>query len=152
MPAMTYAPIPPPAPKANRTTRIVLIVIAIVLAVCCLCGLGGGLWLYRTYDDNAKPARDATTAYIDDIRAGDYPGAYGRLCEKVRRSTTQEEFIRIQSVQLKIRSYEVSGTNVSNYNGRVGAAVTVRMVQETGAQLTQTFPLVKESGEWRVCQ
>lgn len=149
---MTYEPMLAPTPKPNRTTRTVLIVIAVVLGVCCLCGLGGGFWLYRTYDNTAGPARDATTAYVDDVRAGNYQGAYGRLCEEVRDATTREEYTRIQSAQLKIRSYEISGVSVSNFNGQVRATVTVRMVQETGAEFSQTFPLVKEGGEWHVCQ
>jgi hypothetical protein len=32
------------------------------------------------------------------------------------------------------------------------AYVTTRMTQEeTGAEFTQTFPLVKEDGQWRIC-
>jgi hypothetical protein len=138
--------------KPSRTTRTVLIIVAVVLAVCCLGGLGGGFWLYRTYNDNAGPARNATVAYIDDVRAGNYQGAYGRLCKEVRDGTSQEEYIRIQSAQLKIKSYEIEGVSISSYNGRVRATVTVRMVQETGANLSQTIPLLKEDGEWRVCQ
>jgi len=70
----------------------------------------------------------------------------------VRAGTSPEEYIRIQSAQLKIRSYEINGVSVSNFNGRVSAAVNVRMVQITGAVFAQTFPLVKENGEWRICQ
>ncbi|MCX4388196.1 DUF4878 domain-containing protein [Micromonospora peucetia] len=149
---MTYQPMPVPTPKPNRTLRTVLIVVAAVVALCCLGGLGGGFWLYRTYDNAAGPAREATAAYLDDVRAGDYQAAYGRLCERVREVTTPEEFTRVQSAQEKIRSYKFTGTSVSNNNGRVRGNVTVRIVKETGAELTQSVPLVKESGEWRVCQ
>ena len=149
---MTYEPMLVPPPKPNRTTRTVLIVIAAVLAVCCLGGACGGFWLYRTYTNNAGPARDATVAYLDDVLAGDYQGAYGQLCEEVRDATTQEEYTRIQSAQLKVRSYEIDGVFVSNTNGRVSATVTVQMIQETGARFTHTFTLVKESGDWHPCQ
>jgi hypothetical protein len=138
--------------EARRTRRTVLIIVAVVLAVCSLGGLAGGFWLYRTYQDAAGPARSATVAYIDDVRAGNYQSAYGRLCTSVRESTPREEYIRIQSAQLKIESYEVEGVSVSSYNGRVSATVTVRLAQETGAELSQTFPLLKEDGEWRICQ
>lgn len=84
--------------------------------------------------------------------AGRYESAYGRMCERTRNSVTQEEFVRIQSAQLKVTDYEVGGVTVSNFNGRVQATVTVQMTQETGAAFTQTFPLTKEDGEWRVCQ
>ena len=78
--------------EARRTTRPLLIIIAAVLAVCCLGGLGGGFWLYRTFQDAAGPARSATAAYIDDVRAGNYQSAYGRLCKQARDSTSQEEY------------------------------------------------------------
>ncbi|MEU6073633.1 DUF4878 domain-containing protein [Micromonospora sp. NPDC047074] len=148
---MTYQPMPAPAPKSGRTTRTILIVVAVVLAVCCAGGVGGGFWLYRTYDSAAEPARDATSAYLDDVRAGNYQAAYGRLCASTRDVTTPEEFTRVQSAQAKITSYTFSGTNVSNHNGQVRGVVTVRIVQETGAEVTWSIPLVKEGGEWRVC-
>jgi hypothetical protein len=140
------------APKSNRTTRVVLIIVAAVLAACCLGGLGGGFWLYRTYTDNAGPVRNAAVAYIDDVQAGNYHSAYGRLCKEVRDHRSQEEYVRVQSAQLKIKSYEIQGVSISSHNGRVSAAVTVRMVQETGAVFSQTIPMLKENGEWHVCQ
>ncbi|MFY1614804.1 hypothetical protein [Micromonospora sp. WMMD736] len=123
---MTYEPIMVPA-SPPRTARRVLLVLAGLLAVCCVVG--------------------------DDVRAGDYPGAYGRLCERVRTAMTQEDFSRVQAAQLEISSYEITGVYVNNYNGRLTATATVTMVQEsTGAQATQTMGLVKEDDEWRVCQ
>ncbi|MCW6004811.1 DUF4878 domain-containing protein [Micromonospora sp. CPCC 205371] len=139
-------------PLKPRTGRTVLIVIAIVVAACCLCGGVIGLWAYNGYRDSAGPAREATTAFVDDVLAGRYESAYGRMCERARNSITQEEFTRIQSAQLKVTGYEISGVTVSTFNGRTQAAVTAQMTQETGAAFTQTFPLIKEDGEWRVCQ
>lgn len=139
-------------PLKRRTGRTVLIVLAIVLAACCLCGGGIGLWAYNGYRDSAGPAREATTAFVEDVIAGRYESAYGRMCERTRKSVTREEFIRIQSAQLKVTDYEIGGVTVSNFNGRVQATVTVQMTQETGAAFTQTFPLTKEDGEWHVCQ
>ncbi|MEW2146841.1 hypothetical protein AB0869_28935 [Micromonospora vinacea] len=47
----------------------------------------------------------------------------------------------------------ITGVNVNNYNGRVTGIVTVQMVQQaTGASFTQGMALVKEDGQWRVCQ
>jgi hypothetical protein len=107
--------------------------------------------LYRTYQAASGPASDSVRGYIDDVRAGDYPGAYGRLCEKSRTATTLQEYTRIQAAQLKITSYEIVGVHVTNSNGRVSAVVTTTMVQETGLNFVQTFRLVKEDGNWRVC-
>ncbi|WP_030490305.1 DUF4878 domain-containing protein [Micromonospora chokoriensis] len=150
---MTYEPIMVPSPKPHRTIRTVLIVVSALLAVCCVVGAGVGLWLYRTVKDAVEPARAAATAYLDDVQAGNYPGAYGRLCDRVRDTMTQEDFTRIQAAQLKISSYEITGVNVNNYNGRVTGTAQVEAVQEaTGARFTQGMALVKEGGQWRVCQ
>ncbi|MGW3788677.1 Rv0361 family membrane protein [Micromonospora chokoriensis] len=150
---MTYEPMMVARQKPNRTTRTVLIVVAAVLVVCCAVGACGGFWFYRSVKEAVEPARAATVAFLDDVQAGNYPGAYGRLCDEVRETMTLEEFARIQGAQLKVRSYEIVGVNVSNYNGRVTATATVEAVQEaTGAQFTQGMRLVKENGEWRVCQ
>ncbi|MEW1589322.1 hypothetical protein AB0283_28190 [Micromonospora vinacea] len=150
---MTYAPMMVPGPRPNRTLRTVLIVVGALLAVCCVVGTCVGLWLYRSVKDSVEPVRAATTAFIDDVQAGNYPGAYGRLCDRVRDTMTQEDFARVQAAQLKISSYEITGVNVNNYNGRVTGTVTVQMVQQaTGASFTQGMALVREDGQWRVCQ
>jgi hypothetical protein len=81
----------------------------VVLALCCLGGAGGDFWIYRTYTDNAGPARDATAGYLDAVLAGDYPRAYGQLRNRVRSATTQEAYTRIQSAQLKITGYKIDG-------------------------------------------
>ncbi|MGW0434948.1 Rv0361 family membrane protein [Micromonospora sp. NPDC003197] len=150
--AYQQPPPPPPASKSGNTTRIVLIVVAVVLVLCCL---GAGLFgyvFYRTVQDATGPARDATTGYLDDLRERDYPGAYGRLCTQVRADMTAEEFARRQSAQPTITSYKIVGLNVTNNNGRVTGTTTVRLTQEPGATSTQVFPLVKEDGQWRICQ
>ncbi|WP_173062547.1 Rv0361 family membrane protein [Phytohabitans houttuyneae] len=149
---MTYEPIFTPAPKPRRTARTVLIVVGAVLAVCCVGGAVGGFALFRSVSNAIEPARDAATSYVDDVRAGDYPSAYGRLCQEVRDTTTLEDFTRAMSAGPRIQSYEINGVNVSNFNGRSTATVTARMTQDSGATLIQVFPLVKEDGEWRVCQ
>jgi len=150
--AMAYEPIMVPPPKRRSTLRVVLIVVAAVLSVCCLGGVIGGVYLYRTYQDSAGPAREETTAYIDEVLAGNYEAAYGRLCAKVRDVTSQADFARVQAAQPKMTSYEISTVAVSNFNGRVTATVTVQMTQETGAPYVHILPLVKEDGQWRVCQ
>ncbi|MFE9918013.1 hypothetical protein ACFYPG_22910 [Micromonospora sp. NPDC005553] len=150
---MTYEPTMVPGPRPNRTLRTVLIVVGALLAVCCVIGTCVALWLYRSVKDTVEPVRGAATAYLDDVQAGNYAGAYGRLCDRVRDTMPQEDFARIQSAQLTISSYEITGVNVNNYNGRVTGTVQVEAVQAaTGARFTQGVALVKEDGEWRVCQ
>ena len=67
---MSYTPPPQAAQRPRRTLPTVLIVVGIVLAVCCVGGIAGGFWLYRTVQDSAGPAEDATKVYIDDVLKG----------------------------------------------------------------------------------
>ncbi|MFB9234651.1 hypothetical protein ACFFWC_03740 [Plantactinospora siamensis] len=151
---MQYEPMPAasdPVRKPKRTTRTVLIVIAAVLVVCCLGGVGGGFLVYRSYSTAAGPARDVATRYMQNIRLGDYQGAYELLCQRAQDTTTPEQFIRIQSAQPKIATYEISGTSVVSRAGEVSADVTFSVEQQVGAKGELTIHLLKEDGEWRVC-
>ncbi|MEW2429627.1 hypothetical protein AB0877_16580 [Micromonospora sp. NPDC047644] len=99
------------------------------------------------------PGHDVRADNGSRPEAGNYAGAYGRLCDRAHDTMPQEDFVRIQSAQLKISSYEITGVNVSNHNGRVTGTVQVETVQAvTGARFTQGVALVKENGDWRVCQ
>ncbi|GAB3154404.1 hypothetical protein GCM10027290_48840 [Micromonospora sonneratiae] len=149
---MTYQPMPAPPPKKSKTLRTVLIVVAVVLTLCCVGGGIGGFFLYRTVQDATGPARDATTGYVDDLGSGNYPGAYGRLCNRMRSEMTADEFARMQSIQPRVASYKITGLSVNNTNGRVTGTATVRLTQDGGATVIQVLPLVKEDGEWRICQ
>lgn len=42
--------------------------------------------------------------------------------------------------------------NVTTVNGRTTAPATVSLTRQTGATVTQIFPLVKEDDGWHVCQ
>ncbi|MBB5868650.1 hypothetical protein F4553_002029 [Allocatelliglobosispora scoriae] len=157
---MSYSPppdsfTPPPtaqAPKPKRTLRTVLIIVGIVLVLCCG-GLGiGGYLLYRGIDEATGPANDATDAFIDDIEAGAYPQAYARYCDQVQRRISEETFVRTQSARPKITGHEITGTSVSNINGRVSARVTVKATQADGTIFTQTFVLVRPDETWQICE
>jgi hypothetical protein len=149
---MSFAPPAPPV-KPRNNTRTVLIVVGIVLTLCCIGGVIGGVVLFRGVSEAIGPARDAAEAYVDDVMAENYPSAYRRLCSRVRDRTSEAEFTRVQSAQLKISSYKVVGTNVQTMNATTTARVTMRMTQaSTGLEVTQTIPLLKENGEWRVCE
>lgn len=147
---MTY--LPPEGPKPKSNLRKILVIVAIVLVLCCGGAAVGGYFLVRGVQEATGPARDAATAYVDDLIAGDYQGAYGRLCDRVKASTSEADYTRVQSAQLKISKYEVVGTNIQQRNATTTAVITMRLTQkETGAALTQGFPLLKEDGEWRIC-
>lgn len=149
---MTFTPPAPPVSRGGNT-KVILIVVGSVLALCCMLGVVGGVFFFRTVSDQMQPANSAATAYVDDVMAGNYSSAYARMCDEVRENVTEAEYTRIQSAQLKISSYRVVGTNITTVNSKVTATVSMRMVQaETGMEYTQGIPLLKERGEWRVCE
>lgn len=150
---MTFTPPAPPVSRGRNTTRTVLIVVGAVLSLCCVLGIVGAVFFFRAVGDEIGPAQDAATAYVDDVIAGDYSSAYGRMCDRVRQRTSETEYTSNQSMQLKVSSYRVVGTNVRTMNTSVTATVTMRMKQAaTGMEFTQGIPLVKEKGEWRICE
>ncbi|MDG4770110.1 DUF4878 domain-containing protein [Solwaraspora sp. WMMD792] len=149
-------PPPPPSPagpsRGRRTTVIIVAVVLAVVLLCCVGVAGGGFWLYRTVSAATEPARDATTAHFDALSAGDYAGAYQRLCQDRRDTLSETEYVRQESAAGQIAGYDIVGVNVSTTNGRTSGAVTVEVTYDGGAQRQETVRLVEENGEWRVCQ
>ncbi|MBO4206282.1 Rv0361 family membrane protein [Micromonospora echinofusca] len=128
-----------------------LVIVGIVLLLCCVGGVGGGFWFYNKVDAAVAPARDAASGYLDDLGRGDYPGAYARLCESTRSSTSEADFTRMQSSLPAITDYDITGTTITNNNGRVGGTVVVELTRGTGGEATQILTMAKEDGTWRVC-
>ncbi|RGC71043.1 hypothetical protein C5N14_00885 [Micromonospora sp. MW-13] len=149
---VTYPPppgMPGPPPKSrglSRTTRIVIIVVAVVALLCCAGAVGGGFWLFRSVQGATAPARDTATAYLDDTKAGNYPAAYARLCERLRGQVTEAQFARAWQAEQPLGGYRVTNTQVSTTNGDTSAEVTI-----TTADREKVITLVKEGDQWRVC-
>ncbi len=142
-------PGPPSKPRGTgRTTRTVIIVAAVVALLCCAGAFtGGGIWFFRTVQGTTAPARNAATAYLDDVRDGNHPAAYGRLCEQLRSQLTEEEFARARAAEPPLGNYRVTATEVSSStDSQSRAEVTV-----TAAGRQQVLTLVEEDGDWRVC-
>ncbi|MEH0983126.1 Rv0361 family membrane protein [Micromonospora sp. CPCC 205556] len=148
---MTYQPIPVPPRDNRRTLRIVLIVVGVVLAVCCLGGAVGGFFLYGAAKEAVGPVREATTGYLDAVRAGDHQRAYELLCREERERTSRADFDRRQAAEPRLVDYDIAGLTVNNTNGRVRGTATVRLTTETGGESTRVLTLVKEDGAWRLC-
>jgi len=142
---------PGPPPKKSRTTRTVLIVVGIVLLLCCLGGGVAGFWAYNAAKDATGPVQDVVAGYLDDSRAGNYPGAYARLCERERSDVTPEQFAQQEAALPKIDSYRITGVNVSTHNGQTTGTVQVKVTRAGGSTQGYIYPLVKENDEWRVC-
>ncbi|MET8152941.1 hypothetical protein ACIBSW_34990 [Actinoplanes sp. NPDC049668] len=97
------------------------------------------------------PAREATSDFVTDLESGNADAAYGRLCAGTQSKFTREAFGLGLSAEPKIRSHEITGVNVSNYNGRVSATVTAKLTLDTGFVDQHTFALVEEDGQWKAC-
>ncbi|GIG85498.1 Rv0361 family membrane protein [Plantactinospora endophytica] len=146
-----FPPPPPPQPKSRNTTRIVLIVVAIVVAVCCVGGAGLGFLLFRSVSEAVGPARDAGTRYVADLDAGNWSAANAQTCAATRRLMTEQEFVAGQEAGPKATGYELTGTNVGNYNGRQTATITIEVSYPGGDVRTVQIPMVHEGGQWRPC-
>lgn len=157
---VTYWPMSPPPPplppavppRPRRTLRTVLIVVGIVVAICCMAGVALGVLGFNALREAVGPAQDTVESYLTDVESGRYAAAYDRLCAGNRARLSLDEFTRIQDSLPKVRSHEVTGVQVVNNNGRVTGQATVHLVTESGAQLDQIMYLVKDGGDWKVCQ
>ncbi|MGC5020579.1 hypothetical protein [Micromonospora sp. DT47] len=146
---MAYEPVMVP-PKNPRTRRTVLV--GVVLSLCCLGGVIGGFVLRDLAQEAKGPARDSVDTFAGAMVERDFPTAYGQLCSQLRNRQGQADFVRQQSGQFTSTGYEIVGVNVVNMNGRVHGEANVRWVLPNGASGTQVLTLVKEDGDWRVCE
>ncbi|MEU8315335.1 MULTISPECIES: hypothetical protein [unclassified Micromonospora] len=146
---MAYQQPPVPPKKSKRTLFIVL---GVVLALCCSGGVFGGFLLFRVVKDATGPARSAAETFAEAIVDRDYPAAYRQLCTRVRERFSEEEFAQQRASQPEFTGYAITGINVSNNNGLVSGSTTIRFTPEVGNKVTQEFPMVKEDGEWRICE
>ncbi len=124
-----------------------IIVVAVVALLCCTGAVGGGFWLFRTVQGTITPARDAATQYLDDAKAGNYPAAYARLCDRMRARLTEAQFTRAWQAEPPLDGYKVTDTQVhTSTNDDTSAKVTVKI-----ADREKVISLVKEGDAWRVC-
>jgi hypothetical protein len=134
------------------TTLRTVLVVALVVALFCCGGLGvGGYVLFRTVAGAHSPIRAATVAYLDDLEAGDFAGAYGRLCRATRQRLSRDAFVAAVSGGSALRTYHIDQVRISNDKGRPGGTVTATLVDAAGAPRSHTFDLTSEDGAWKVC-
>lgn len=148
------APVGPPvAPPQKRSGwKIPLIIGGVVLGLCCLGAIALGIWGLNTFREATGPTRDSAVAYLEDIERNDYGSAYNRLCGELRSDMNQQEFAQVQSLLPKVTGHKVTGVNINNTNGNVTGTVNVLLTREGVGELQQEIRLVKESGDWKVCQ
>lgn len=149
---MAYQPYPAPPVPPRRTARTIIIVVVAVLLVCCVGESVGGFFLYRTVSDAVAPVLDTTRTYLGAVRQGDHSTAYAQLCSTMRNRLSEQEFAQLAATQPKLVGYDIDGVAVNNVNGRTTGTATVRLSYADGTRRTQIYTLVKENGEYRVCE
>ena len=150
---MTFAvPEPPPQPKKSSTWKIVVIVVAAVLAVCCVGAIIAGYFGFRVIDDATGPAKDAATTYLSHVESGEFEQGYEQLCRREKAARPLAAYLAMQRAQPDLTGFEVTGVNVSNMNGNVTGTVRAQLTREAVGTFPQQIALVKEDGQWRVCQ
>jgi hypothetical protein len=151
--APPYPPSSYPAspPKKRNNLRLVLIIVGAVLVVCCGGAIGGGIWLFKNVQGAVAPAREAADGFIRDLEAGNYGGAYGRLCQQTKDRFSQAEFEQGVRGQPALTGHRIMGVSVNNVNGRQSGLVTAELTYTSGFVDRHTFPLSLENGSWKVC-
>jgi Domain of unknown function (DUF4878) len=125
----------------------VLSIVAGVLL--CFGGFGGGLFFLLR--EASEGPRNATTAFIGDLKAQDWAGAYGQLCQETRSRFTVEQFTQTAQSNGEVRDHSITNFRVENTNGRQSATVDTDLELTDGSTEDHTFPLVKEGEQWKVC-
>uniref|UniRef100_UPI0031F088C9 Rv0361 family membrane protein n=1 Tax=Rugosimonospora acidiphila TaxID=556531 RepID=UPI0031F088C9 len=123
----------------------------IVVVVCCGGALTGGIFLFKSVQSATGPAHDSVDTFLDEMTAGQTEAAYEDLCSATRQQFTTEQFTQIVDGRPKIVQHSITGTNVSNFNGHVSAAVNAELRYADGSSDTHLFQLTKEDGAWRIC-
>jgi diaminopimelate epimerase len=139
----------PPPPK--KTWRTVLIVVGAVVVLCCVGAGVGGFFLFKNVKDATAPAAAAAERFVTSLEQGDTDGAYAQLCGDTQRNYTKAVFADGVAKQPKIKSHKLSGINVANMNGRSTGVANMALTLDSGFTDQHSFPLLKESGTWKVC-
>ncbi|QSB12743.1 hypothetical protein JQS43_13675 [Natronosporangium hydrolyticum] len=168
---MTFGPPPPPPPshqgypppgsyppgqpaqqqRPRRSLRGLWITLAVV-GVLCVGGVGtGGFFLFRTLLDVTEPPREATHAFLTDLQAENYDGAYDQLCDATQATFTRERFALVARDRGDVVDYQLTGAHVSRVNQDTTGTVTARLDLADGSTVTHEFRLVKSGDDWQVC-
>jgi hypothetical protein len=144
-----YYPVPPK--KGNKRVWWIVGSVAAGLLVLVVVGI---VLLVTTVLHAVGPARDATVAYFDAVKAHDWPRAYDQLSTSVRATTKpadlQATWTRREQADGPIDHFNVTNTNVNNTNGKVTATVTGTLIYTSGSTDPKILTLVKEDGNWKL--
>jgi hypothetical protein len=153
-----YYPPPPgyyPAPPRRQNKRVWWIIGGVAGGIIILVTVGIIL-LVTTILHAVGPARDATVAYFDAVKAHDWAKAHDELSAALQATTRptdlQATWTRREQADGPIDHFKVTNTSVNNTNGRVTATVTGTLIYTGGASDPKIVTLVKENGNWKLSQ
>ncbi|MFG2064821.1 hypothetical protein ACGFIK_25775 [Micromonospora sp. NPDC048871] len=146
---MAYQPAAPPPKKSKR---VLFIVLGVVLALCCSGGALGAFLIYRVAMDATGPVRSTVNTFAGALVERDYPTAYQQLCTRIRDRVSEADFTQQQAREPDLTGHKIVGLSVSNQNGLVSGTATVRYTPAEGLATSRVYPLVKEEGNWRICE
>jgi len=136
----------PMRPRRRRRWLLpVLLVVGVLVLLCC----GGGIWYLTRAAVEVKPATRVADAYLDAIAADDEGAALALVCDSVEAEARHRAFESRWRAD-GIRSHEVTGVTVTNWNFRLRATARAEVVGTSGAGSVE-LPLRKHDGEWQVC-
>jgi hypothetical protein len=120
----------------------------VVLIGVCLLILGfaiGGTTLFFT---NTLPPLDAASDFANDLEVGQFESAYARMCDRLQASIDPDDLASLNANHSRV-DYVVNPLSVRRNGNRAHVDITA---QGYGTRdLKYTLYLVRENGDWRVC-
>ncbi len=145
------APVPgwpgqPPAKKSHTLRNVLVVVGAVVLL-----GIAAVVVAVVFFVKAVTGPADATNDYLAALKANKTSEAYSHLCRSLQDEIGSEEFVGIIRKERErngpIVSYNVHSTEIVNGRGR-----TEYTLKRRRASSDIQAGLVKEDGEWKLCQ
>lgn len=142
----TFAPLEPAQPPGKKLHwGRLFIYIGVLLVILC----GGGALLVGPSLFDIGDAQAATSRYLTAAQNGDFASQYDQLCNSAKRKYSPAVF---QS-DARLNSYEITAASAHIGFGHASTATVVAQLHLSGGVTrAHKFDLVREDGEWRVCE
>jgi hypothetical protein len=133
-----------PPVKKLRWGRLFLYIGVLVVI---FCGLGAIYVVPALFDVN--DAQAAASRYLAAAQNGDFASQYAQLCEQTKQKVSPATFER----QPRLNSFEISSASARFGFGHAGkVTVVARLHLSGGVTIAQSFGLIREDGQWHVCE
>jgi hypothetical protein len=115
---------------------LVVGVVALCLCLGLFAGLGG--FAYLGYRFDRADAVSALRDYLEEIRTGNHPAAYDRLCDKAKTAVSREEYAQ-RFPPPRLASFRIGDTSLATHDGEDGYDVKVELRFEDGQPRTESY-------------